>query len=58
MCLFADADNGGEQTALLYSLIGTYRLNKVDPEVWLRHVIGHIAGWPANRMHKLVDLTS
>ncbi|AXG41740.1 hypothetical protein GPY51_03615 [Photorhabdus laumondii subsp. laumondii] len=38
--------------------MGTCRLKKVDPEVWLRHVISHIADWPANRMHERVDLTS
>ncbi|HBY9726222.1 TPA: transposase domain-containing protein, partial [Klebsiella pneumoniae] len=35
-------DSGGERVALLYSLIGTCKLNRVEPEAWLRYVIGHI----------------
>ncbi|WOX46524.1 transposase domain-containing protein, partial [Serratia marcescens] len=47
---------------LLYSLIGTCKLNGVEPEAWLRYVIGHIQDWPANRVRDLlpwkVELTS
>lgn len=60
--LFAGSDAGGECAALLYSLIGTCKLNGVEPEAWLRYVIGHIQDWPANRVRDLlpwkVDLTS
>jgi hypothetical protein len=34
--LFAGADSGGERGAAIYSLIGTAKLNGVDPEAWLR----------------------
>ncbi|EEQ7517777.1 transposase domain-containing protein, partial [Escherichia coli] len=48
--------------AVLYSLIGTCRLNNVEPEKWLRYVIEHIQDWPANRVRDLlpwkVDLSS
>ena len=40
--LFAGADSGGERAAAIYSLIGTAKLNGVDPEAWLRHVLAHI----------------
>ncbi|HHH7820266.1 TPA: transposase domain-containing protein [Escherichia coli] len=47
---------------MLYSLIGTYRLNNVEPEKWLRYVIEHIQDWPANRVRdllpRIVELTS
>lgn len=60
--LFAGSDAGGERAALLYSLIGTCKLNGVEPEAWLRYVIGHIQDWPANRVRDLlpwkVDLAS
>ncbi len=60
--LFAGSDSGGEHAAVLYSLIGTCRLNNVEPEKWLRYVIEHIQDWPANRVRELllwkVDLTS
>lgn len=40
--LFAGSDSGGEHAALLYSLVGTCRLNNVEPEKWLRYVMEHI----------------
>jgi transposase len=48
--LFAGADSGGERAAAIYGLIGTARLNGIDPEVWLRHVLTHIADHPVNRV--------
>jgi transposase len=48
--LFAGADSGGERVASIYSLIGTAKLNGVDPEAWLRHVLTHIADHPVNRV--------
>lgn len=52
--LFAGSDSGGEHAAVLYSLIGTCRLNNVEPEKWLRYVIEHIQDWPANRVRDLL----
>jgi transposase len=52
--LFAGSDEGGERAAILYSLIGTCRLNGVDPEAWLRYVLGQIQGWPVNRVRDLL----
>lgn len=48
--LFAGADSGGERAAAIYSLIGTAKLNGVDPEAWLRHVLTHLADHPVNRV--------
>ena len=33
------SDHGGERGALLYGLIGTYKLNGIDPEAYLRHML-------------------
>lgn len=52
--LFAGSDRGGERAAVLYSLIGTCRLNGVDPEAWLRYVLSHIQHWPVNRVRDLL----
>ncbi|MFK3708352.1 IS66 family transposase [Klebsiella sp. NPDC088457] len=52
--LFFGSDYGGERGALLYSLIGTCKLNGVDPERYLHHVLNVIADWPINRVSELL----
>jgi transposase len=44
------ADIGGERAAAIYSLIGPAKLNGVDPEARLRHLLTHIADHPLNRV--------
>lgn len=51
--LFAGADTGGERAASIYSLIGTAKLNDVDPEAYLRFVLERIADHPINRIEEL-----
>lgn len=52
--LFAGADSGGERAAAIYSLIGTAKLNGIDPEAYLRHVLAHIADHPITRVDELM----
>ncbi len=52
--LFAGADSGGERAAGIYSLIGTAKLNGIDPEAWLRHVLTQITDHPVNRVDELL----
>lgn len=53
-CLFAGSDSGGERAASIYSLIGTAKLNGLDPEAYLRDVLTRIADHPVNRIHELL----
>ncbi|MBU9211660.1 IS66 family transposase [Burkholderia multivorans] len=52
--LFAGADTGGERAAAMYTLIETAKLNDIDPEAYLRHVLTHIADHPINRVDELL----
>lgn len=52
--LFVGSRSGGERAAAMYSLIGSARLNGLDPEAYLRHVLGRIGEHPINRIDELL----
>ena len=52
--LFAGSDRGGERAATIYSLIGTAKLNGLDPESYLCNVLSRIADHPINRIAELL----
>lgn len=52
--LFAGSHSGGERAAAIYSAIGSAKLNGLDPESYLRHVLSRIADHPICRIHELL----
>jgi hypothetical protein len=52
--LFAGSDGGGESAAVIYSLLGTAKLNGIDPEGYLRGVLSRIADHPIKRIEELL----
>ena len=52
--LFLGADSGGERAANIYSLIGTAKLNGINPEAYLRHVLERIADHSINKLDELL----
>jgi transposase len=52
--LFFGSDSGGERAAVFYTLIGTAKLNGLDPSFYLRTVLANIAEHPINRIGELL----
>jgi hypothetical protein len=52
--MFAGSDAGGERAAAVYTLVETAKLNGLDPEAYLRDVLGRIADHPINRIAHLL----
>ena len=52
--LFAGSDAGGERAAAFYSLLGSAKLNGIDPEAYLSSVLRQIADHPVNRITELL----
>jgi hypothetical protein len=52
--LFAGSDCGGERAAAMYSLIGSAKLNGLDPELYLRIVLATIADHSVSQIQQLL----
>ena len=54
--LFAGSNAGGERAAAIYSLLGSAKLNGLDPEIYLHHVLERIADHPITRIAESVAM--
>jgi transposase len=52
--LFCGSDRAGERAAVIYSLIATAKLNRVDPQAWLADVLARINDHPARHVADLL----
>jgi len=52
--LFCGSDAGGIRAAAFYTLIGTARMNGIEPEAWLTDVIARIGAFSVNRLAEML----
>ena len=52
--LFAGSNAGGERAAAIYSLLGSAKLNGLDPELYLHQVLDRIADHPISKINVLL----
>ncbi len=52
--LFAAAERGGHVAATLYSLVGTCKLNRIEPYAYLKDVLRRLPSHPVNRLSELL----
>ena len=52
--LFCGSNAGGERAAAIYSLLGSAKLNGLDPELYLHQVLERIADHPISRIADLL----
>lgn len=52
--LFAGSDRGADRAAAMYTLIGTAKLNNIDPQAWLADVLARVADMPQSQLADLL----
>ena len=52
--LFVGSEAGGDTAACFYTLIGSAKLNGLDPELYLRYLFEHAGEHPINRIDELL----
>lgn len=52
--LFAGSHNAAQRAAMLYSLLGTCKVNNINPYNWLRDVFERIPTYPINKITDLL----
>lgn len=52
--LFAGSHNGAQRAAMLYSFLGTCKINDINPFEWLRSTLDRIPTHPVNRISELL----
>jgi transposase len=54
--LFAGSERAGKRAAAIQSLLGTAKLNGLDPHAWLKDTLEKLPTWPNSRIDALLPL--
>lgn len=54
--LFAGSERAGKRAAAIQSLLGTAKLNGLDPHAWLKDTLEKLPVWPNSRIDELLPL--
>lgn len=54
--LFAGSERAGHRAAAIQSLLGTAKLNRLDPAAWLKQTLEQLPTWPNRRIDELLPL--
>ena len=52
--LFAGSEAGAKRAAIIYSLVASCKLNKIDPFAYFRDVLTRISTHPADKIDELL----
>ena len=52
--LFAGSHEAAERSAMLYSFLGTCKLNNINPFIWLQDILRRISNHPINKIEELL----
>jgi hypothetical protein len=55
--LFAGSERAGQRAAAIQTLLGTAKLNGLDPAAWLRDTLEKLPTWPNSRIDELLPFT-
>jgi transposase len=54
--LFAGSERAGQRAATIQTLLGTARLNGLNPADWLKETLEKLPVWPNSRIDELLPL--
>ena len=52
--LFAGSERAGQRAAAIQTLLGTAKLNGLDPAAWLRDTLEKLPTWPNSHIDELL----
>jgi hypothetical protein len=52
--MFAGSHDAAQYAAMIYSFLGTCKINQINPEEWFNDVLNRISDYKINRLEELL----